>query len=56
MKAKIIKTEGYALAKLLEIDGSIYHAMDDISPPGSKIEEGIYVDIQFHVYTFEELE
>ena len=51
MKAKIIKNDGYALEMVLEIKGIQYHVMDNISPPGSKIEQGKIVDIEFSVYS-----
>ncbi|MBN1782382.1 hypothetical protein JW948_14705 [bacterium] len=55
MKAKIIKTEGYALGMKLEIEDSIYHVMDVVSSPGSKAQEGETVDIELDVFIANQL-
>jgi len=47
MKAKFIKTGGSALTATVEIEGKIYHAMDEVSSRDKPVEPGSVYDVEF---------
>ncbi len=58
MKAKFLKTEGYALEATIEVAGQLYRVMDDVSSPGDPVSPGTVVEVEFfaHCLGFQEWE